>query len=92
MENVNRQKLAKLLLEKNRALTSQANAVKTIDAFIEVVTNTLKSGGTISLQGFGTFKTVNRAARIGRNPLTGEKVSIPAKRVPKLAFSKGFIV
>ena len=53
-----------------------------LDAFIETVSETLAQGDSVQLVGFGSFKTSERKARSGRNPRTGETVSIPAKRVP----------
>ena len=52
------------------------------------ITDTLKSGGDVSFTGFGKFHVQNRAARTGVNPRNpGEKVNIPAAKVPK--FSAG---
>ncbi len=62
-------------------------AAKAVDAFLESITDTLKSGGDVSFTGFGKFSTSNRAARQGVNPRTKERVQIPAARVPK--FSAG---
>jgi len=61
---------------------SKADATKAVDAFIQSVTSTLKSGNEVTLVGFGTFKVKDRAARMGRNPQTGAAISIPASRVP----------
>lgn len=48
---------------------------------IEVIKNTTRSGDKITLQGFGTFVIKTRAARNGKNPQTGEPITIPAKTV-----------
>ena len=53
---------------------TQANAA--IDSFIEAVTKTLKSGGKVTLVGFGTFTISKRKARKGRNPQTGAEIRI----------------
>jgi DNA-binding protein HU-beta len=67
---------------------SARDAGKAVDAFIETVTDTLKAGDQISFTGFGKFSTAQRAARTGVNPRNpGQKVDIPAARVPK--FSAG---
>ena len=59
-----------------------------MDAFLESVTEALKSGQDVNFTGFGKFSVQNRAARQGVNPLNpGEKVTIPAAKVPK--FSAG---
>ncbi len=53
-----------------------------VDIFFEEITQRLAEGGRVELRGFGTFSTRERDARTGRNPRTGEQVSVPAKRVP----------
>ncbi|MBR5784691.1 MAG: HU family DNA-binding protein [Bacteroidales bacterium] len=62
---------------------SKTDAKKALDAFINVTTDTLKNGEKISLIGFGTFGISERKARVGLNPLTKEKIEIPAKKVIK---------
>ena len=59
-----------------------------VDSFITEVTNTLKKKDSLTLVGFGTFKTVDRAARTGVNPKTGEKIKIKAATVPKFVAGK----
>ena len=54
-----------------------------IEAILEKFTNVLKSGDKVALTPFGQFKVRDRAARIARNPQTGEPVKVPAKRVLK---------
>jgi DNA-binding protein HU-beta len=67
---------------------SKREAAQAVDAFLETVTETLKSGDQVSFTGFGKFSTAHRAARQGVNPRRpGEKVHIPAATVPK--FSAG---
>jgi DNA-binding protein HU-beta len=67
---------------------ARRDAGKAVDAFLETVTDTLKSGGDVSFTGFGKFSTSHRAARQGVNPRNpSEKVNIPAATVPK--FSAG---
>lgn len=53
-----------------------------VDVFFDEITQRLAEGGRIELRGFGAFSTRDREARTGRNPRTGESVSVPAKRVP----------
>ena len=53
-----------------------------VDAFTAAVTQSLKEGDTVTLVGFGTFSVRERAARIGRNPRTGEEIKIRATKVP----------
>lgn len=62
---------------------SKAEATKTLDAFINTITNTVAGGDSVALIGFGTFKASARAARTGKNPKTGESLDIAATTVPK---------
>jgi DNA-binding protein HU-beta len=71
-----------------RSQLTSRDAGKAVDAFLDTITDTLKRGGEVSFTGFGKFTTQQRAAREGVNPRNpGEKVQIPAARVPK--FSAG---
>lgn len=72
-----------------KAGLSKTDAGKALDAFVEVVTTTLKKGGDIRLVGFGTFKVRKRAASEGRNPRTNQKIKIPASKLPKFTAGKG---
>lgn len=58
----------------------EAEAV--VNATLEAITNALSNGEKVQLTGFGTFEVRHRNARTGRNPHTGEAISIPAKNVP----------
>jgi DNA-binding protein HU-beta len=62
---------------------SKAACKGAIESVIEAVETTLKKGKDVVLTGFGTFTVIKRKARIGINPATGNKMTIPAKRVPK---------
>ena len=62
---------------------SKADASRALDAALDGVKRTLKKGGTVALVGFGTFSISKRAARKGRNPQTGKKIKIAAKKVAK---------
>jgi DNA-binding protein HU-beta len=66
---------------------SNRDATKAVDAFMESVTETLKSGDSVNFTGFGKFSPAARAARRGVNPRTGQPVQIAATIVPK--FSAG---
>ena len=66
---------------------SNRDAQKAVDAFMESITEALKSGDSINFTGFGKFSAAARAARQGVNPRTGERVEIAATTVPK--FSAG---
>lgn len=67
---------------------SKAAAEKALDGALDAITASLKSGTAVTLVGFGTFKVSARAARIGRNPRTGEEISIQAAKVPKFTAGK----
>lgn len=71
-----------------KAGLTKADAGKALDAFTAVVEDTLKAGDSITLVGFGTFKVQERAERQGRNPATGEALTIAAAKLPKFAPGK----
>ena len=71
----------------NAELTKK-DAEKAVKAFIEVVTDELKKGEKVQLVGFGTFEVAERAAREGRNPQTGETMTIAASKNPKFKAGK----
>jgi DNA-binding protein HU-beta len=72
----------------SRSNLSRRDAGAAVDAFLETVTDALKSRDTITFTGFGKFSTADRAAREGVNPRNpGQKVQIAAATVPK--FSAG---
>ncbi|GAC1426105.1 MAG: integration host factor subunit beta [Acidobacteriaceae bacterium] len=59
-----------------------------VDTLFESVIGALRSGDKIEIRGFGSFRTRQRNSRIGRNPKTGARVEVPAKRVPYFKPSK----
>lgn len=61
---------------------SKADASGAVDAVVESITNALKKGDKVSLVGFGVFSVRERAARQGRNPKTGQSITIPAGKTP----------
>ena len=63
-------------------LTKKASR-EAVEAIASVITDTLARGEKITLVGFGTFKVMQRKARTGRNPQTGQSIQIPAKKVPR---------
>jgi DNA-binding protein HU-beta len=66
---------------------TKAAAGKALDGMVDAIVDALKKGEHVSLVGFGTFAVRERAARSGRNPKTGEEITIEASRVP--AFKAG---
>ena len=68
---------------------SKTDADKAYDAIISAIKSGLKRDGSVPLTGLGTFKVAHRAARMGRNPSTGQSIHIPAKNVLKFKASKG---
>jgi DNA-binding protein HU-beta len=70
-----------------RARMSKGEATKAVDAVLDTVQEVLQRGGDVNFTGFGKFSVADRGARQGVNPQTGEKIQIPASRVPR--FSAG---
>jgi DNA-binding protein HU-beta len=79
--------LVKTLKEEAR-LASNAQAEAAFEGLFGILADALKKGDSIAVSGFGTFKVVNRKARTGRNPRTGEEIAIPASRSVKFTPSK----
>ena len=71
-----------------RTELTKKDADQALKAFIDVVGDELSKGEKIQLAGFGTFEVTERAAREGRNPLTGEKMQIKASKAPKFKAGK----
>ena len=59
-----------------------------LEVLTELIESTIRSGGEVPLKGLGKFKVQNRKARVGRNPLTGAEIQIPAKTVVKFTLAK----
>lgn len=68
---------------------TKKDAGAAVEAFLDVVTDTLIKGERVQLIGFGSFEVRDRAARKGRNPQTGEELEIPATKVPAFRAGKG---
>jgi len=66
---------------------NKAEAGRALDAIIDAITNALTRNDTVSLVGFGTFAVKERAERQGRNPQTGDSITIKAAKMP--AFKPG---
>jgi len=59
-----------------------------VEIIFDSVVKSLRNGDKIEIRGFGSFRTRERQARVGRNPKTGERVEVPAKRIPYFKPSK----
>lgn len=82
---MNKGELIDQIAENTGATKKEADAI--LSAAIETIIETVSSDEKVVVVGFGSFEARDRKAREGRNPKTGEKMSIPASRVP--AFSAG---
>ena len=78
---MNKVELVAAIAEKSEL--TKVGAEKALKAFIDTVTEELKNGGKVQLVGFGTFEVAERAERQGRNPKTGESITIAASKSPK---------
>ena len=70
-----------------KAELSKKDATAAVDAVLSTIEDTLKGGDEVSFTGFGKFSVSERGAREGRNPRTGESMTIAASKVPR--FSAG---
>jgi DNA-binding protein HU-beta len=78
-----------LALVSEQAGLSKKSAAGAVDTFIQGLMSALEKGDAISFPGFGSFKVVERAAREGRNPATGDKIQIPASKTVKFTPGAG---
>ena len=67
---------------------SKTTTTAVVEALVDYITSELKARREVRLAGLGTFRTTDRAARVGVNPRTHEKMTIPATTVPAFKFSK----
>ena len=67
---------------------TKGQAQDAVDSVLSNIEGTLKSGGKVTLVGFGTFSVSDRSARQGRNPRTGAPIRIPARRVARFVAGK----
>lgn len=84
---MNKSQLVNAIAENSTVPKSEIK--KIVDAAFEITAQTLDKGEKVVLSGFGVFSVVNVAERIGRNPRTGEKVRIPARRSVKFHSNTG---
>jgi DNA-binding protein HU-beta len=69
---------------------SKAAAGRALDAILDAVVKAVSKGDSVTLVGFGSFKSSKRAARTGRNPQTGKEIKIAATTVPRFTAGAGF--
>ena len=85
---MNRAELIAAVAESANMTKKDTEAV--LKAFTDVVTEELKNDGKVQLVGFGTFEVSERGAREGRNPKTGEAMTIAACKAPRFKAGKAF--
>lgn len=85
---MNKASLIAQIAEKTGLTRKQAGDA--IEAFVDVVTEELVKGEKVQIVGFGTFEVKERAAHEGRNPATGESISIAASKAPVFKVGKSF--
>lgn len=83
---MNKQELIDAVAAETVQTKSTVNAV--LNALLDTIANQLEKGKAVQLVGFGTFKVGERAERKGRNPKTGEELTIPAAKVVKFSAGK----
>ena len=85
---MNKKELIRSIAEKSDL--SESAAKRALAAFIDTVQDHLRDGGQVVMVGFGSFELKQRSGRVGRNPKTGEKITIPATKAPAFKPGKGF--
>ena len=83
---MNKTELVAAIAEKTQL--TKKDSEMALKAFVDVVSEELKKGEKIQLVGFGTFEVSDRAARVGKNPQTGNAIDIPASKAPKFKAGK----
>ena len=88
---MNRKELVEAILnDKSLSHWTKKDADQFLGTMVETIKKSVKKGNDVSLVGFGTWTKVRRKARTGVNPATGEKIKIPAKKVPKFRAGKAW--
>jgi DNA-binding protein HU-beta len=84
--HMNKDMLVSAIAEKTEISKKDVETV--LDTMTEIITKTIHNGEKVTLTGFGTFRASKRAERIGINPQTKEKITIPAMTLPKFTAGK----
>ena len=77
-----------LINEVAKVVSTKKEAQEAVHCVFSSITKAMKTGDTVTLVGFGTFKVTQRKARKGRNPQTGEEIDIKASKAPKFTPGK----
>ena len=77
-----------LVNEVAQVVSTKKEAQAAVDCVFDSITKALKKNDAVTLVGFGTFKVSKRSARKGRNPQTGEEITIQARNAPKFVAGK----
>lgn len=85
---MNRRELVLALAE--RADTDRRTADEMLSSFVDIITETVSTGEPVAISGFAKFARVDRKARMGRNPQTGEAIKIAASRKARITPLKAF--
>ena len=85
---MNKGELVDAIVEKTGVIKKDADTM--LSATLDVIVETVSDGEKVTLVGFGSFERRDRKARGGRNPQTGEKLTIPATQVPVFSAGKQF--
>jgi len=85
---MNKGDLINRVCEKSFVTRKEADLI--INIILESITHAVASGDTVTLVGFGSFRSRQRKARLGRNPKTGDTIQIPTRRVPVFSAGKYF--
>jgi len=67
---------------------TKKQGIEWVDAFVDIITDSLRKGDKVNITGFGVFKVADRKAREGINPRTGEKIHIAASKKPRFTAGK----
>ena len=87
---MNKQDLVNAIVTTGNGMVSKAAAERALDTVTSAITEAVAAGDTVTLVGFGSFKSAQREAREGRNPATGAAIQIPAATVPKFTPGQAF--
>ncbi len=77
------------MVMKEVGLETKKQAQEAVNAVFDIITKSLSKGEEVAITGFGTFRVTKRAARMGINPQTGERIQIAAVKAPKFSAGKG---